>query len=457
MKRLVPENKLLFAVGIVCLPLSLIVIAVPGFTTGAFVIVTGLGILVVADALKAPGQLEGIQVSLPEVVRLSKYRKGEFIVQIKNEGVQKRRIRIGLAFPAEIETPLKDLVTLLPAGTAVSQLNWPCRGLRLGEYQMQNCYVEVPSYLGLWVMRTSMPANIEIRVYPNLLRERKRLTPLFLNRGFGLHAQRQVGKGREFEQLREYQNGDSYEDIHWKATARRRQPITKVFQLERTQRIFVVVDSSRLSRRLLKMESDDDQTDPENQEPSFAAIIDRYITASLLMCMAAERQGDLFGLVTFDSKVRNFIAPKNGKVHFSACRDTLYRLKSKNVTPDFSELFTFINTRVRRRSLLIFLTHLDDPIHAENFSEKIDLIARKHLVLVSMMRPMDAQPIFSSESITTVDDIYRSLGGHMLWQGLRETEKILQRRGVGFAMLENESMCPELISHYLALKRRQVL
>jgi hypothetical protein len=45
----------------------------------------------------------------------------------------------------------------------------------------------------------------------------------------------------------------------------------------------------------------------------------------------------------------------------------------------------------------------------------------------------------------------------MIWQGLRETEKILQRRGVGFAMLENESMCPELISQYLALKRRQLL
>ena len=69
----------------------------------------------------------------------------------------------------------------------------------------------------------------------------------------------------------------------------------------------------------------------------------------------------------------------------------------------------------------------------------------------------DAQPIFASQSLSTVDDIYRSLGGHMLWQGLRETEKILQRRGVGFAMLENENMCPELVSQYLVLKRRQIL
>ena len=175
------------------------------------------------------------------------------------------------------------------------------------------------------------------------------------------------------------------------------------------------------------------------------------------MCLAAERQGDLFGLITFDDKVNNYIAAKNGKMHFSTCRDTLYRLKSNSVAPDFSELFTFISTRVHRRSLLIFLTHLDDPILAESFSGKIDLIARKHLVLVNMMRPMEARPIFSSESISTVDEIYQFLGGHMLWQGLRETEKILQRRGAGFAMLDNENMCPELISQYLALKRRQIL
>ena len=46
-----------------------------------------------------------------------------------------------------------------------------------------------------------MTVQMEIRVYPNLLVERSRLTSLFLNRGFGMHAQRQVGKGREFEQL----------------------------------------------------------------------------------------------------------------------------------------------------------------------------------------------------------------------------------------------------------------
>src|SRR5204863_1117351 len=90
----------------------------------------------------------------------------------------------------------------------------------------------------------------EIRVYPNLLNERKNLAALFLHRGsFGMHAQRQIGKGRDFEKLREYIPGDSYDEVHWKATAKRGRPVTKIFQIERTQEVYVIIDASRLSAR----------------------------------------------------------------------------------------------------------------------------------------------------------------------------------------------------------------
>jgi uncharacterized protein (DUF58 family) len=368
-----------------------------------------------------------------------------------------RRIRIGLAFPKEIHTQSRDLATVLPADTFLSSLRWPCKGLKQGRYVLNKCYLEATSPIGFWAMRTSNPVQTEVRVYPTLLVERKNLTSLFLNRGLGIHAQRQVGKGREFEQLREYLPGDCFEDIHWKATARRGQPITKVFQIERTQQIYVIIDSSRLSARDLNMHPNAYQSETAEATVLSSTILERFITAALVMCLAAERQGDLFGLITFDERVQNYLGAKNGKAHFNACRDAIYTLQPKRVTPDFSELFTFIGTRIRRRALLVFLTHLDDPILAEGFTDNIDIISRKHLILVNMLRPAEAQPIFSSASVSSVEDIYRCLAGHVLWKGLRETEKILQRRGVGFSALENESMCTDLISQYLTLKRRQVL
>jgi hypothetical protein len=74
-----------------------------------------------------------------------------------------------------------------------------------------------------------------------------------------------------------------------------------------------------------------------------------------------------------------------------------------------------------------------------------------------MIKPMAVRPLFTSGSVSSVNDIYNDLGGHMLWRRMRETQKVLQRRGVGLAMLENENFCVELVSQYLTLKRRQVL
>ena len=66
----------------------------------------------------------------------------------------------------------------------------------------------------------------------------------------GAQTQRYLGRGREFEHLREYVPGDSFDDVDWKATARRGKPVTRIFQVERTQEIYAVVDSSRLPSRL---------------------------------------------------------------------------------------------------------------------------------------------------------------------------------------------------------------
>jgi uncharacterized protein (DUF58 family) len=197
--------------------------------------------------------------------------------------------------------------------------------------------------------------------------------------------------------------------------------------------------------------------DEQIRADGLTTMLQRFITAALIMAMAAERQGDLFGLLTFDDKVRSFLKARMGKAHFNVCRDALYMLQPQGVSPDFTELFTFIGTKIRRRALLVFLTHLDDPILADSFTRYIDLISRHHVVLVNMIKPMVAKPLFTSESVSSINDIYNDLGGHMLWCRMRETQKVLQRRGVGFAMLDNENLCTELVSQYLTLKRRQIL
>lgn len=181
------------------------------------------------------------------------------------------------------------------------------------------------------------------------------------------------------------------------------------------------------------------------------------MTAALVLGLAAERQGDLFGLLTFTDRVEKFVRAKNGKNHYSLCRDALYTLEPKIATPDFDELCTFIRLRLRRRALLVFLTALDDPALAESFVRNMDLIRRQHLVLVNMLQMPGVKPLFTDPDISGVDDLYGHLGGHLQWQKLRELQMILQRRGVQFSLLTNERLSAELVSQYLNVKQRQLL
>jgi hypothetical protein len=104
----------------------------------------------------------------------------------------------------------------------------------------------------------------------------------------------------------------------------------------------------------------------------------------------------------------------------------------------------------------MFLCDLDEPILSEGFAACVPLLARKHLVLASMLGPADVAPIFSRPA-DGVDDIYAHLASHLRWAHLQETVKALARLGVHLGVLSHEKLCPRLIQQYLATKRRGLL
>ncbi|HYG36498.1 MAG TPA: DUF58 domain-containing protein [Clostridia bacterium] len=464
-----PRNRLLLWFAVVVLPFSLLGAVEPGALLLSGCAIGAFLLLAAVDAITARRELVGISVHLPEVVRMSKDRAVRLEIRLRNERQKPATLRLALALPREIQSSQEDAYVSLSRGTEWSRFNWTCCPHYRGSFRLNAVRIGINSRLGLWEFHKTLPVSCEIRVYPNLLADRRDLAALFLHRGaLGMHAQRQIGKGREFEKLREYVPGDGFDEIHWKATARRGRPITKVFQIERTQEVYVVIDASRLSARRVEgtrlqatgpasATSGTINSPPVTSEMEPSTTLERFITASLLLGLAAEQQGDFFGLITFSDQVDRFLRAKNGKHHFSACRDALYQLEPKIVTPDYDEVATFIRLRLRRRALLIFLTALDDSVLAESFVRNIDLIRRQHLILVNMLPPKGVAPLFSDPSVTSVDDLYGHLGGHLLWHDLRELEKVLQRRGVRFSLLKNEHLASQLVSQYLNVKRRQML
>ena len=443
-----PTNRLLMFTGCIAVPFAAIGVMLPEYGLASALALAAFVCLAIMDAVAATGTQDGIRVVLPEVVRMSKDRESEIAITLHNEQQRSRVLRLGLPWPREFVAEGEDLLTTLPTESSQALTGWNCTPLKRGNYRLRECFRETASPAGLWNYRTRQELASELRVYPNLMTERRNVAALFLNRGaFGVHAQRLVGQGRDFEKLREYIPGDSYEEIHWKATAKRGKPVTKIFQMERTQEVYVVLDCSRLTAREVQL----------SDGGGMVSTLERFITASLILGLAAERQGDLFGLMTFSDRVLSFVRAKNGKAHYAHCRDALYTLHPQSVSPDFEEMATFIRLRLRRRALVIFLTALDDPVLAEQFTRGMDLLSRQHLIMVNMLPSPGIKPLFSGDSAESVSDIYQNLGGHMLWQNLRELEKVLQRRGVKFSLLENERMSAQLVTQYLNVKRRQLI
>lgn len=438
---IVPRHRLLFWVAML-LPVAALAVLTPDVLPLTAGLAAVLAVIAFGDAVFGWERKQSVRVALPEVVRASVGRPLAIAVSFHAEDPAVRTLQVGLALPEGLDSDEEGLRVSLPPGGGLSQVDWPCRARERGRFVITRCHYEVDSPLGLWGARGASECRSEVRVYPNLAGDRKRLAALFLRRGhIGSHTQRQVGQGREFEKLREYIPGDSYEEIHWKATAKRGRPITKVFQVERTREIYVLIDSSRLSGREF------------NGEP----VLERFIAAALMIGLVAEQQGDLFGVLTFGDRVRRFIRAGGGRAHYHACRDAIYAATPEPVSPDFGELFSFVRLRLRRRALLLVLTDLGDPLLAEQFQQRVELVCRQHVVMVTMMKQPGLEPVFSAPDVQTPDDLYRRLAGHLMWQGLREVGQGLHRHGVRLALTDNERLTAELVSQYMSVKARQLL
>ncbi|MBI5552868.1 MAG: DUF58 domain-containing protein [Desulfobacterales bacterium] len=454
---MVPRPRLIVLTALVLLPATLAAALYAALTPAAWAVAVLFMLATLLDASTGKQRFADLTVTAPELVRLTVDQPAKVQLHLQKPGALDLELRLGLALPEALrsEVPVQHLH--LARGHERLALAWPCRAQRRGRFALEACHLEISSRWGLWGLRRRFPLNSEIRVYPNLVSGQKHILGLFSRREWGWRSVRKVGKGREFEQLREYLPGDSYEDVDWKATARRHAPVTRVYQVEQSQEIYVVLDASRLSTRSAEFGRDRRRRDRSNATDFQSTIFERYIIASLVMALAADRAGDRFGLVIFGARPDCLIKAGRGRTHYNACREALYNRMPRMVSPDFDELFTFIGTHLRKRALLLFLTHLDDPLMAEGFVGALRACARQHVVRVNMFRPVGAYPLFSSPGVHSAQGIYEHLAGHMAWSALSDTHRRLRQYGAELTLLDKEQLSSQLIGQYMEIKQRQLL
>src|SRR6267378_3216969 len=133
------------------------------------------------------------------------------------------------------------------------QLVIPAASSASGAYSIEPCERGDARFGDVWLRYTSPLCVAErwararlgqnVRVYPNLGEAQRMRIYLIRSRQIELEKRlkRQRGHGREFESLREYRAGDELRDVSWSATARRGKLITKLYQVERSQTVWLVL------------------------------------------------------------------------------------------------------------------------------------------------------------------------------------------------------------------------
>lgn len=450
----VPRPPLLLAVVVIALPASFLVVADSAWLRWALSIQGGLVGLALLDVLLVWGRLNGIQVGAPKRVRAVQGRAAVVELSLQNTNQMPVPLQVALAWPRDVDGSDEERLLTLPSSGGRVPVQFDAVPRARGELRISSVRLGTVSPLRLWDYRCDRAIQTDLCAYPDLRRDRNTLAALFLSRGSsGLRAQRQIGKGRDFEKLREYVPGDGFDEIHWKATAKRGHPVTKVFQVERTQEVYVILDASRLSGRMVSSGTEGSGVTSGREEPVFESML----SAALVLGQIAERQGDLFGLTVFSDRVEHFVRARNGNAHYQVCRDALLRQRTREVSPDFDELGAFLRLRLRRRALLLYLTVLEDPLIADSFVKHAELMSRQHLLLVSMPRSPGLRPLFSSSSVASVDEVYDHLGGHLRWANWRGHAVRLERLGVKMNLVDSGRLALDLVDNYLSVKRRQAL
>jgi uncharacterized protein (DUF58 family) len=437
--RLVPSERLIIWASLL-IPFALLYAIDPawgGLGMGMAALLLGVSIL---DAILAISTPCPVSLTMEPIQRLSRGRTGQATVHLHADSPT-RPFLVGLPLPKEIACTLNPAPVLMPPDTTNASIPFALTPTQKGCYPIQTAYLQDSSPFLLWGRRHHIPIATELRVYPDMKSDRKRLAAHFLHRSMaGASPFRIVGQGREFERLREYVPGDCYGDIHWKVTAKRNRPVTKLFQVEHTQEIVVAIDAARLSARV-----HGDET-----------ALDRYIAATLLLGQIAQQQGDQFGVILFSDRVERFIRPGMGPAHYNACRDAIFSIEPRLVSPSYEELFSFLRLRLRRRAMVLLLTDLSDSLLAERFLDHVDLVSRTHLLSVAMPRA-SAGPQRFAEEADSVDDLYTQLATHLGDRRLATLQKDLSRRGIPLSMAAPEELAATLARRYFHVKSRQQL
>lgn len=223
------------------------------------------------------------------------------------------------------------------------------------------------------------------------------------------------GSGLEFDQIREYQQGDDVRFVDWRATARADKLLVKQYIEERNRTVLIAVDCSGSSLY------------GSGQSSRYELMAQ---VASVL-ALAADYGKDQTALMLFTDEVELFIPVGKGHTHVRSIMEALFTHKPRSVKTSLSAAFE--RAALLKRSDTIFFL-LSDFIDEAYDTEMAVLAGRYDVVAVQCRDAHERSfpscgfvPVQDSESGRETIFDTRGKQGVLLDSFLRDRDEALKR------------------------------
>lgn len=321
-------------------------------------------------------------------------------------------------------------------------VSYRLRPTRRGVYSFGRIRVFVTNRIGMVSRRYTCGESQDIKVYPSylmlhqyeLLAMSDNLTEL------GIKRIRKIGHHTEFEQIKEYVKGDDYRTINWKASARRHELMVNVFQDERSQQIYNVIDKGRVMQQAFRG----------------MTLLDYAINASLVLSYVAMRKEDKAGLVTFDEHFDTFVPAAKQPGHMQTLLDSLYSQQTTFGETDFSSLCVHMKKHISKRSLLVLYTNFSSMGSMNRQLSYLKQLNRQHRLLVVFFEDADLKEYIANPAKDT-EEYYRHVIAEKFAFEKRLIVSTLKQNGIYSLLTTPENLSIDVINKYLEMKSRQLL
>lgn len=184
------------------------------------------------------------------------------------------------------------------------------------------------------------------------------------------------GSGIEFDEVREFIEGDDLRAVDWNVTARTGRPHVKKYMEERELTVLFALDVSAS----MGFGSD---PQPGGGEPRPRPLREAAALFCGCVAFAAARNNDKAGLVAFSDRIETWLPPKKGRQHVLRLVREVFADTAQGRGSDLGAALDFVG-RVQRKRAVVFV--VSDFLLQGAWERPLRLLANRHDVIAVRLR-----------------------------------------------------------------------